>query len=714
MSRSFHSAEWYRIAGAKPALRRDVSVLRHLYLGLPWYVLSDTTSGKVHRLTPAAHAVAGRLDGRQTLDEIWRDVVADLGDEAPGQDDVVTLVSQLHQSDLLTDASRPLLDDLVERKEKHGRAKVLKLVLNPLSATVPLIDPHRFLGWLAARLSVLPRALYWGAAAALILSALMILPAELPGLMDRGLDGLLDLENLLLIALIYPVVKALHEIAHGIAIRARGGAVHQMGLIFIAFYPIPYVEGTAAQAFPSKWSRAAVSAAGVAVELCIAALALFVWSAAEPGPVKSIAYNTLLISGVSTLLVNGNPLMKFDGYWVLSDLIEIPNLSKRGNAWWGQVLRRRLLGTHEPDSIPVSGWERTWFALYPPLAFVYRIGISLSIALFVAQTYRAVGVILAVWSLGLMLVWPALKTAHAALTDARIRQAGGRAVLGSGLAAVVLGGALLVPLPHFAVSQGVVWLPPEAIVRAASPGAIAEVAVQDGARIEAGDPLFVLDAPELAAERARLAAALARVRAERQAAYADRAAVRTLDAELLRAERALADADARLDDLTIRAAAPGRADMPAIGDSRGRFLRQGEVVGHILPESGRVVRAVVRQGDVELLRSGLRGVELRLAETAGERLSGRLLREVPAGSDSLPSAVLSVEGGGPFAATQDREGRYRTPERLFQVDLGFAEPPARAAPFGMRVFVRFEFEPTPLANRIARRVRLSFLSLFDT
>lgn len=713
MSGSFHSGEWYRIALATPMLRREVSVLRHLYLGRPWYVLADDTSGKVHRLTPAAHAIVGRLDGRNTLDRIWRDVVAQLGTDAPGQDDIVQLMAQLHQADLLAPETRPLLEELAERRDRHRRSKLLRMVMNPLSATLPLLDPDRLLRWLAAVLAPVPRALTWGAAFGLILAGLLLLPSQMAALRDRGLDGLLDLENLLLIALIYPVAKALHELAHGVAIRTRGGPVHEAGLIFVAFYPIPYVEATAAQAFVSKWDRAAVAAAGVVTELCLASVALFVFAAAEPGVVKSLAWNTVLIAGMSTLLVNGNPLMKFDGYWVLTDLIEIPNLATRGAAWWGQVTRRKLLGTHEPDPLPVLSWERVWFALYPPLAFVYRLGVSLSIALFVAGTYRSIGMILAAWSLALMVVWPIAKLAHQGLTDGRIRQAGGRAALGAGLALAASVAALAVPLPYFSVGQGVVWLPYTAQVRADSPGTVAAVHVVNGAQVAVGDPLVTLDAPDLSADFARVSAQVRRIRAERAAAgVADRAALVELSAALRRAEQEQDAAAARVASLTIRAGVAGRVDMPDIGDSLGQRLQQGALLGHILPDAAPLVRAAVRQEEIDLVRSDLRGIGLRLADRMGDTRPAHLVRETPAGRDVLPSAVLALDGGGVFAATEASDGTLHTPERLFLVDLApDALPDAQPMPYGMRVFVRYEFTPTPLAVRLGRAVRRSFLSL---
>ncbi|MDF1855737.1 PqqD family peptide modification chaperone [Pseudooceanicola sp.] len=715
MSDSHHSNDWYRISSARPRLRRDVRVVRNIYLGQPWYVLSDPTGTKVHRLTPAAQEVAGRLDGTRTIQAIWEDLQTRLAEDAPTQDEIVRLLSQLHQSDLLDNADTPMLDDLLERRDKDRAQKWKKLLLNPLSITLPLIDPDRFLIGLVRLLGGLPRALWWLLAAAIIATALAFLPLHWAALTARGLEGFLDLENLGLIALIYPLVKALHEIGHGVAVRSRGGEVHEMGLMFIAFYPIPYVEASASLAFPSKWDRAAVAAAGVVVELVIAACAFFLWIGAEPGVVRAVLFNTMIISGLSTLAVNGNPLLKFDGYHVLCDLIEIPNLAKRGNDWWGEMVRVHILGTGERarTRMQINGWERTWFALYPPAAFAYRLMISVSIALFVAGSYRLVGVLLAIWSITLMLAWPILKTAQKGLTDPRIQRVGQRAVLGAALTALGLGALVFAaPLPHYAVVQGVVWLPEEAILRAPQTARIVSLHAAHGATLAAGAPIVSFAAPDLEAEARIRAARLQKAQAQYAAARAEgRANVIQARSRVEEAAAARDDANARLAELEVTAALPGRLNLPAATGLEGRILARGAVIGQILPQNDPVIRVAMPQALAALMQRELRGIELRLADAPDRVMPAEVRRVVPAGDDILPSPVLALDGGGPFATVPGQDGSLRSATRLFQFDLGL---PAGTRPaYGMRAYVRLNFTAKPLAVRVARAVRALFLRSFD-
>lgn len=148
-------------------------------------------------------------------------------------------------------------------------------------------------------------------------------------LTNNLVDRVLSSSNLFLLWFTYPVVKGIHEWAHGMAVKAWGGNVREMGLMFILFVPVPYVNASASYHFPSKWTCAMVSAAGIAAELLVGALATYVWLQVESELIHAIAFNIILIAGVSTLLVNGNPLMRYDGYFILSDLVEIPNLAQR-------------------------------------------------------------------------------------------------------------------------------------------------------------------------------------------------------------------------------------------------------------------------------------------------------------------------------------------------------------------------------------------------
>jgi putative peptide zinc metalloprotease protein len=190
-----------------------------------------------------------------------------------------------------------------------------------------------------------------------------------------------------LIAVLYPFVKALHELGHGYAVKKWGGEVREMGIMLLVLMPMPYVDASSSLAFRSKWQRAFVSGAGIMVELGLAALALIVWVNVEDGITRAIMFNVMLIGGISTLIFNGNPLLRFDGYYVLCDIIEIPNLATRANRYFISLIQRWLLDIEVREREAVSVAERAWFIAYAMAAFVYRLFIMVTIALFVATKF---------------------------------------------------------------------------------------------------------------------------------------------------------------------------------------------------------------------------------------------------------------------------------------------------------------------------------------
>ncbi|MDW8444854.1 MAG: hypothetical protein RML45_11705 [Acetobacteraceae bacterium] len=422
----------------------------------------------------------------------------------------------------------------------------------------------------------------------------------------------------------------------------------------------------------------------------------------------------MLVAGVSTVLFNLNPLLRFDGYYILCDLLEIPNLGGRANRWWGWLVERHAFGA-DVEAPPTTPWERFWFAIYAPASFVWRIVVLVGIALFVAQEYVVVGVLLALSGLALGLVWPALKALWHVATAPRLALHRGRAVgLTLGGVAASLAALLLVPVPLRTVTEGVVWLPEEAIVRAGADGFVVGLLQPPGSWVEPGTPLVEAEHPDLRAREAVLRAqseALAARLDSEQFADRVRAAVTREEIALMAAE--LAQVRERLSALRTIAQASGVFHVPRAQDLPGRFVKRGDVLGFVLPERAVHVRVVVPQADIALVRERLRAVALALPGRVWEPVPSRVLREIPAASERLPSRALAVEGGGRFAAAPAAATELpKTLERLFQFDLALPEEVAEVA-FGARVAVRFELGAEPLGLQWWRRGRQLLLARLD-
>ena len=707
----FLSSSWYRVAGLRPKLREHAVIHRHRYRGDVWYVVHDHATARLHRLSPAGYVVVGAMDGKRTVENLWHEAMTRLGQEAPSQDEIIYLLAQLHAADLLQAEISPDFAELLERATRTERSRWLKNVLNPLSPRIQLWHPDTFL---EKTLPIVKWLFSWRGAVLwllVVLPALVLAAQHWQELGDNATQRILAADNLLLIGLSYPILKALHELGHGYAVKAFGGTTHEVGIMFIVFAPMPYVDASAASEFRSKWQRVIVGASGMLVEVFVAALALYVWLAVEQGLVRALAFNAMLIAGVSTVLFNGNPLLRYDGYYILCDIIEIPNLTTRATRYWGYLVTRYAFRTEDAEFAGTRG-ERVWLFLYAPASFLYRQMVILAIAIFIASEYAAVGIAIALWSLMTGVVMPAAKALWQVMAGPRFRRNRGRAVATTfafGAAAAIL--LFLIPAPLYTTTEGVVWLPDIAVVRAGTSGTVRRLLVEPGQPVAAGVALIESEEPELKAEleylRARVTELEARLAAER---FNDRVKAEMTSTELAEVRAALATQTRRFGRLVARSQGEGTFAVMKPEDLPGRFVREGELLGYVLPPGSHIVRATVRQDDIDLVRNQLRSTRVKLAERLEGSVLARIVREVPAGREDLPSKALGGAGGGALAVdTRDPHG-MKAFQRIFQLDIELpAETPAATA-FGSRVYVRFDHEWEPVGQQIWRRTRQLLLS----
>lgn len=713
MARSLFSPSWHSVADLKPRLAPQARIHRHVYRGQVWFVIQDQAGGKYHRLSPAAHTLVVAMDGRRTVQALWEQANADSTGDACTQNEVVDLLVQLHAANLLQADTTLDSAALFESYKKKRRATLKQWLLNPMSIKLPLLDPEPFLAhwspyvawWFSRR-----GALIW---LAVVLPALVLAVWHWGELTNNLSDQVLSSSNLLVMAFVFPLVKLVHELGHGFAAKAWGGTVHEMGVMFLVFAPVPYVDASSSSAFPSKTRRAVVAAAGMLAELLLAALALYVWLLVEPGLTRAVAFNVMVIAGVSTLVVNGNPLLRYDGYYIFTDLIEMPNLAQRGQKYLTYLWDRYVFGVQDLDVPAETPSERRWLVAYTPLAWCYRTFVTVSIILFIAGEFFVFGVLIALWGtvslIGLPL-WKAYR--HVVASPALHRQRVRATRIALALTAGILLLAFALPVPLRTQAQGVVWLPDNALLHAGGAGFFQRWLVEPGTRVSRGAPLFVLEdellATELEASRAKVAEAEARYRAEQ---FSDPVKAVQSGRKLVQEQEVLARLEERAARLVGYAEMDGTLVTARPRDMPGQYFKKGDLVGHVLEAKDLIARVVVPQDDIDLLRSRFRSAELRLAESLSDIDTVGLAREIPGAVDELPTAALGLAGGGVIPTLPSDPSGIKTVERVFLVDLGL--PPAlRTTAFGERVHVRFDHGYEPLALQGLRRLRQLFLSRF--
>ena len=715
MSDSYFSPSWYRVAELKPRLRTHVQIHRHEYRGRVWYILQDHAGGKSHRFTPAAYRFIGLMDGELTVQQLWDAVSTQAGDESPTQDEVIRLLGQLHAADALICDVMPDSQELFRRFQKHERMKLKQRIWTPLALRFPLFDPERFLertypfirfmfGWIGIALWLL-----------VVGTGAVLAAVHWNDLTRDIVDQAMTPQNLVVLWFVYPVVKALHELGHGYAAKYAGGEVHEIGIMLLVLMPVPYVDVSSAWGFRDKYKRMLVGAAGIAVELFLGALALFVWLNVESGTAHVIAYNVMLISGVSTLLFNGNPLLRFDGYYVLADALEIPNLGNRANRYLGYLVQRYLFGSRDAESPADSRGERVWFVVYGIAALIYRMFIMFAIILYIGGKFFAVGVALAIWATITQVVIPVGKSLKFLFSSPRLRRNRKRSV---GLSAVVLAviAALLfvLPAPFWTRADGITWPTEHSQVRAGADGFIDRLLAPAGSRVKTGQELLQLHDPFL---EARMAVLKARQK-ELQKQLASAQATDRVQTALIREELAATTADLertieRSNALTIRSQRAGTFIIPQEQDLPNRFVRKGQLLAYVVePSDLMTVRVVVSNDEIGIVHDHTRRVHVMPVDWGGESFQARILREVPGGTTQLPTAALGTAGGGRMAIDPRKQDGRTTLERVFEIEIGLPEG-IETAFLGRRMYVRFDHGYKPIGLQLYRALRQLFLRKFS-
>src|SRR4029078_10250917 len=713
MSEALFSPSWYRVATLAPRLRSHAQLHRHQYRGQTWYVLQDRSNERFHRFSPAAYAFIGLMDGQRTVQDIWEFASTKLGDDAPTQPEVVQLLSQLHAADVLQCDIPPDIAELLLRHERTQQKKWQRRLMSIFAWQFPLFDPERLL---QTFVSLVRPFFGWGGALlwlGFVIPAVLIGAAHWSDLTANLIDRMTTPQNLVLLWFLFPLIKALHEFGHAFAVKVFGGEVHEMGIMLLVFSRVPYVDASASSAFPNKWQRVVVGAAGMIVELVIASVAMFVWVSVEPGTVRMLAYNTIMIAGISTVIFNANPLLRFDGYYILADLIEIPNLRQRANTYLGYLCERYGFGREEAQVPHSTPGGRAWFVGYSVTSFLYRILVVVAILMFLTDQFFVLGMFFALLTGFTWFVLPLGKGLRYLFTSPRIRRVRGRALaVTTGAIALVLVGLCVTPVPFRTRAEGIVWIPDEAIVRAGADGFVGQVVGIPGSNVSRGDVLVVCHDSVLTTQVTVLEAQLREINARiREQVPENIAKAKILEEEKHYIEEKLARTREQVQDLVMTAKVDGTLVLPRAEDLPGRFVHRGDVLAHVADLNTLTVRTIVDQTDIDLIRHNTKTVQVRLAERLESPIDGDVARRVPAASDELPSPALGSEGGGQVPMDPKDPKGEKALRKMFQVDLQLPVE-LGLVNVGGRVYVRFDHGWDTLMAQWYRQGRQLFLSRF--
>lgn len=706
---------WHRVRVMKPRLRPHVQITRQHYRGRRWHVVHDPTSNQYYRLNPVAHDYVCSLDGSRTIEEAWKLSLSKFGDLAPTQNEIIQLISQLYSSNLLNVDSTPETEQLLRRGRERTAKKIAAQAIGIMYFKIRIFNPDRILTWCEPIFR--PILNIWGFLVwlAFVVWTSMSLAPHWDALKESFHD-LYAPRNLILIPLAYAVIKAIHEFGHGVICKRFGGQVPEFGLMLLVLFPSPYVDASSTWAFPSKWRRMAVGAGGMIFELFVAGLCSWAWMDASrlglDPDVKQLLFNAMFTASVSTVLFNANPLMRFDGYYILSDLLETPNLQQRSQKMLQHLMLKYVyrLKNLTPPSVVLG--EQIILIVYGILSGAYRIFLFITITLFVLGKFFAIGLVLAVWTASAWFVIPAGKFIHWNAAGPQLSEHRGRGILTSaGLVAAVLIVVGLIPMPDRRRGVGVVESVARSGVFFESDGFVTKVFKRPGEHVKKGEPIVALENDDLLQRQRGLEAQYAEFAIQyREGLEKGQPAIAQVSAERMAiVQDNLDEVAERIETLTVRAPHDGRIVSADPEQRLGAYVKRGDELCEIVDTDHLRIAATMDQRQSAWLfdpdpASGGRPwkrAEVRLVSDVDTVFTAANVRPIEAGQKVLPSAAIGYTGGGSVEVDpSDKSGRVAK-RPVFTVYMD-ADPASLDQPLdelvtpGERVRVRFRLPDRPL------------------
>jgi putative peptide zinc metalloprotease protein len=628
---------------------------------------------------------------------------------------------------------------LLKRRGKEARQKWLRVLTSVLAWRFPGVDPDRFLTWMYPKVRWFFTTWFFAAFCILLSSAALLVLRNFDEVQRRLPEfyQFFGFQNLLMMSGILIVTKSLHELGHGMMCKHFGGECHEIGFMLLVLTPAMYCNTSDSWILPNKWHRIAIGAAGMYVELVLAGICTWIWFYSQPGWLNHVALNIVFLCSVSTVMFNANPLLRYDGYYMLADLLEIPNLSQKSQLSLINRLRTICLGMDPVPSRFLPERNQSLFAAYSVASFAYRWFVYFSIMWFLTKVFEPYGLEILGYSMiafslvGMVLV-PAFKLVKFFKAPGRWRQVKKpRLIISLAVGAAILAAIAMIRVPHHIYAPFVVRADQAEYVYVMAPGNVQAIHVQPGQRVEAGTPLITLDDPDmrlsleqLRGEKYSLTREIeAREKMARTAVEMARE-IGKLQAKLASVTKQIELLEANVAKLRIASTTAGvvypppeapRSEDVAQPVAWSRTPLDQENLGALLPQQTLVcvigeprrMRAVLllEQSDVQFVR-GDQPVQLILDEFRDLRLGGTVTSISRNQLAELPSE-LSTTHGGPVGGAPSPSGQERPQLTYFEAFVPLHNLEVPLTP-GFRGIAKIRVEQASLGWRLLRLLRTVF------
>ncbi len=499
-------------------IRPDLSITPQRYEGRSYFVVKDPVSLRYYRFKEQEHFLLGLMDGKHTLDDAQKEFEGRFRPDRLTLEDLEHFGQQLLTAGLVQNESTQAGSLLFDRRTKRRNRELMQKFTNILYIKIPIIDPDRilhymlkYLGWILSMWFLVLSLAVMGAAVSLVATHFDTFMSKLPSYHE-----FFSFKTAIYLWLALGVVKIIHEFGHGVSCKGFGGEVHEMGFLLLCLSPAMYCNVSDSWTLPNKWHRIIIGAAGIYVELMIAAVATFVWWYTPSQPfINNLSLSLMVVCSVSTVVFNGNPLMRYDGYYVLADWLEIPNLRDRSNRYITACFQEYCLGMETQPEPYMELGRKILFLTYAVVSYIYRWVVTFFILQFMA-TFLApykleiVSNILALAALASMVGWPVFNVGKNLVKRGRLPDMkSGRVMITVFVGSLLVLGFFLIPLPVTRIREwGLVQFHPEHLsqIFVATDAVLRKVHVKEGEHVVKGRILAEFDNLDLDKKKIELEA----------------------------------------------------------------------------------------------------------------------------------------------------------------------------------------------------------------
>lgn len=702
--------DWQSLSATKPKLTSRLAVTYQTFRQSRWYILRNESTGEFCRFNNTAYQFIANLDGKASLEAILqRQDTAEQSSISP--EEAVSILNKLRAMGFLHSDESISAAAGVELQSGSKQQPLLSMFKNPLGIRIPLARPNNFLNAMSPWSKVIFSTPFLLVYFFTVSAATLIAYVHSADITETLNDNFLRPSNLVGMFLSFVLIKILHELSHAIFVKNWGGEIGECGISLLFFTPLPYVDASSAWQFREKRKRILSSAAGILAELLVAACCVIIWYFAESQHIRALSLSMAVVASVSTVMFNANPLLKFDGYFILQDLIEIPNLYSRSKTYCLFLMKKYVLGDNSLPAPQTEAGETAWLIGFGILSFFYRLFILFVIIIYLTKTFLILGLLLALLTAYQQFIKPLSQAASYLVRQSKNGHLNARhSTCSLALLLILMAVFVAAPLPKHTNATGVVWLDAQTQIYSGSDAFIAVSHAQPGDLVSQGDLLITLESPDLSANIARLEAKIRELRLNKAEQYISKKGRHdTIQQSISAFEKELLILHTDRQNLSLHAKTPGIFMSPQRKHIAGSFVRRGELLAYVFSTDHLIVQAVIPQQKMGLARGDIKHVEVRLDNDLDKAVLASIKRIQPRGKNSLPNKALGTLGGGQIPVDPHASSTTETEALFFHIDLALTNA-EHIESLGGLVHVRITHDDTPLLGRALRKIKHVFLT----